>query len=111
VFDGACRIAQIRPRIVLEAGEAQSLVALAEAGRGIAVLPSTVLLTTRRLHAAPMVQGRTPLGTWLSVIWDPRRLLPVYAQGFIDELVEHARRGYPGREFARRQPQLPEPQR
>lgn len=110
VFDGACRVAHVRPRIVLEAGEARSLVALADAGRGIAVIPSTALVRTRRLHAAPIVQGGTPLGTWLSVIWDPGRLLPVYARSFIDDLARHTRRGYPGREFERREPRLPRPE-
>jgi hypothetical protein len=41
--------------------------------------------------------------------WDPRRFLAPYARAFVDELVTHAQRTYPGRELARRAPPLDAP--
>jgi DNA-binding transcriptional LysR family regulator len=109
LFDGACRLAHIRPRVVLEAGDPESLIALAEAGRGVAVVPSTVSFTGRRVHAAPLVHARVSLGLWGWILWDPQRFLPAFATRFVDELVQHARRTYPGRRFERRAPPVPKP--
>lgn len=110
IFDAACRIAQVQARIVLESGDPQSLIALAEADRGIAIVPSTVRFTGRKLHVRPIVQAGRSVGTWAWVVWDPRRYLPPYARSCVDELVAHTRRGYPGREFERRAPPLPRPE-
>jgi DNA-binding transcriptional LysR family regulator len=109
IFDGACRVARVRPKVVLEAGDPQSLIALAEAGRGVAVVPSTVRLTGRSVRALPILHAGTSLGTWGWIVWDPRRFMPAYAMSFVDELVQHTRRAFPGREFARRAPPLPRP--
>lgn len=109
LFDGACRVARVRPNVVLEAGDPQSLIALAEAGRGVAVVPSTVRLTGRSVRALPILHAGTSLGTWGWIVWDPRRFMAAYAMSFVDELVQHTRRAFPGREFARRAPPLPRP--
>jgi len=45
----------------------------------------------------------------LNISWDPRRLLPTYAEQFVDELVAHCRRDCPNRDLARRAPPLPRP--
>jgi len=39
MFDGACRIAHVHTRIVLEAGDPHFLIALAPAARDIAIIP------------------------------------------------------------------------
>jgi DNA-binding transcriptional LysR family regulator len=109
VFDGACRIAHVHTRIVLEAGDPQSLIALVEAARGVAIIPSTVLLTGRKVHVAPILHARASLGTWGWIVWDPKRFLPAFAKSFIDGLVEYTRRTYPGRGFERRAPPVPRP--
>lgn len=108
-FDAACRLARIRPRIVLESGDPQSLVALAESGRGVAIVPSTVLFAGRKIHAAPILHAGTSLGIWGSIIWDPRRFMPAYARAFVDEVTAYTRRTYPGRQFDRRAPPVPRP--
>jgi hypothetical protein len=41
--------------------------------------------------------------------WDPRRFLAPYAEKFVEELVAHVRRDYPGRAIVSRAPQLPRP--
>lgn len=109
MFDGACRIAHVHPRVVLEAGDPQSMLALAEGGLGVAIVPSTVRLTDRRIHAAPILHAGASLGMWGWVVWDPRRFLTAHARSFIDGLEAHTRRAYPGREFERRAPPVPRP--
>jgi hypothetical protein len=43
------------------------------------------------------------------VAWDPRRFLALYAEQFVEELVAHVSRDYPGSELVRRAPLLPRP--
>jgi len=109
LFDAACRLAHIQPRIVLESAEPNSLIALAEARHGIAVVPSTVRLTSRQIRLIPIVAKGKSLGTWGSVVWDGRRALPIYATSFVDELAAYARRSFPGKQFERIAPPVPIP--
>ena len=73
LFDAACRLAHLRPRCVLEGTEPHSLIALAEAGHGIAVVPSTVRFMSKMIWIMPILQDRKSLGTWSTVSWDARR--------------------------------------
>jgi DNA-binding transcriptional LysR family regulator len=107
-FDTACSIAHIRPRILLESAAPQTLVALTEAGYGVAVVPSTVRVPSG-VRALPLIQRKASLGRWLAIAWDPRRLLAAYAEQFVEELVAHCKRFYPGRDLTRRAPPLPQP--
>jgi LysR family cyn operon transcriptional activator len=109
LFDAACRMAQRQPHMVLESTEVHSLVALAEAGQGIAVVPSTVRFMSRRIRVMPIVQEGKSLGTWGAVVWDLRRLLPVYGEAFLDELEAHTRHNFPGKRFSEMAPPLPLP--
>src|SRR4029450_11186163 len=92
LFDAACRIAHIQRRIVLEGGEPSSLIALAEQGHGVAVVPSTVRFISKNIRIIPVLQDGKWRGTWGSVFWDARHALPSYATSFIEELTAHARR-------------------
>ncbi len=107
-FDAACSVAHIHPRVLLESAAPHTVVALSEVGYGIAVVPSTVLIPSS-VRAAPLVQRAAAIGRWLTIAWDPQRLLPAYAEQFADELVVYCKRAYPGREFTRRAPALPRP--
>lgn len=109
LFDGACRIAHVHVRPVLEAGDPHTLVALAQAGHGIAIVPSTVAWPARKMRMAPILHARASLGTWGWIVWDPKRFLPAFARSFVDELVEHTRRTYPGRRFERCAPPVRRP--
>ncbi|HYU16492.1 MAG TPA: LysR family transcriptional regulator [Candidatus Acidoferrum sp.] len=108
-FDSACRVEQVRTRVVLESGDPQSLIALAEAGRGIALVPSTVRLIGRKVRVTPILQAGASLGMWGWIVWDPRRFLPAYATSFVEGLVEYTGRDYPGRKLERRAPPVPRP--
>ena len=107
-FDSACGVARIRPRVLLESAAPHTLVALAVTGYGIAVVPSNVALPGG-VRAVPLVQRGASIGRWLTIAWDPRRLLVAYAEQFVDELVAHCRRDFPGRDVVRRAPPLPRP--
>jgi DNA-binding transcriptional LysR family regulator len=106
LFDAACRIAQLQPRIVLESREPHSLITLAEAGQGIAVVPSTLQLESKRIQVVPLLQAGKSLGVWGGVAWDPRRPLPVHATRFIEDLAAYAARSVPGKRFDRIAPPL-----
>jgi LysR family cyn operon transcriptional activator len=106
LFDAACRIAQLQPRIVLESREPHSLIALAEAGQGIAVVPSTVRFVSNRIHIMPLLQEGKSLGVWGGLAWDPRRSLPTYATSFIEEFTTHISRISPGKRFDSMAPPL-----
>ena len=107
-FDAACNIAHIRPRVLLESAAPHTLIALTGIGYGIAVVPSTVLIPSG-VRALPLVQRAESIGRWLTVAWDPQRLLAAYAEEFVDELVAYCRHDYPGRNLIRRAPPLPRP--
>lgn len=108
-FDTACSAAGIRPNILLESSAHNAVVGLAGAGYGIGVLPSAVRLAGRRLRAVPIVHRGVPIGRWTMLAWDPQRFLPPYARVFVDELVAHAQRTYPGRKLVRQAPPLDAP--
>lgn len=107
LFDAACGIARFRPRIVLESSDPHSLVALAEEGHGVAVVPSTLRFLSQKVQVLPILQKRASLGTWGGVVRDPRRSLPVHATTFIDELAAYLRDAFPGKRFDRTAPPVP----
>jgi DNA-binding transcriptional LysR family regulator len=109
LFDAACRIAQLQPHVVLESRAPHSLITLAEAGQGIAVVPSTVRVTSKKVRVMPVLQSGKSLGVWGGVAWDPRRSLPPYARIFIEELARWTARGVPGSRFDKIAPPLPPP--
>ena len=107
-FDSACNVAHIRPRVLLESAAPHTVIALTAMGYGVGVVPSTVLVPSG-VRALPLVQRGASIGRWLTVAWDPRRLLAAYAGQFVDELVAYCKRTYPGRDLARRAPRLAQP--
>jgi len=99
LFDGACQVAHVTPRVVLESGSPHCLLSLVEGGHGIAIIPSTVRLVVVRHGVLALQQEGRQLGLWMSVIWDPRRYVPPAARIFIEEAHRFTRRQYPGRGF------------
>jgi LysR family transcriptional regulator, cyn operon transcriptional activator len=108
-FETACRVARIRPRVLIESSAPHTAIALASAGYGIAVVPSTVVIPGRQVRGIPLLQRGAAVGRWLRVAWQPERFLSAYADRFINELSTHCQREYPGREYNRRAPLLPRP--
>ncbi len=97
LFEAACSAARAEPRVLLESQSPQSLIALAAAGHGVAIVPSVVRLSQTGISVAGLVEGtRRPLGGWVRVVWDPRRYLPPHGESFLTILVEYMRHSYPG---------------
>jgi len=110
-FDAACEIAQVAPRVRFECTAAHTLIGLAGANYGVAIVPSIALALDENLRAVPIVLRGVAIGHWEAICWDPRRLAPPYAQAFVDELAAYAVKTFPGRTFIRRAPALPKPGR
>jgi DNA-binding transcriptional LysR family regulator len=108
-FDAACHNAEISPPILLESGAPATLIALAANGDGAAIVPSNVSIPRHSIKAIPVTYRRLPIGRWMLIAWDRRRFLPPFALHFVDELVAHTRRDYPGRDLAKRVPALRRP--
>ncbi len=109
-FEAACQVAHIRPRVLLESVAPQTLIALARAGHGVAVVPSPVRIPRTGVRAAVVVHRGMSIGRWTVAAWESQRFLPPYAVQFVEELVDHCRRSYPGHDYSRRAPLLPRPQ-
>jgi DNA-binding transcriptional LysR family regulator len=89
LFDAACRVADVRPNILVESEAAHALLALAEAGHGVAVIPSILRPDHRSMRALRVTHGRKSLDIDLAVIWDKQHTVPHYAEQFSDLLTEH----------------------
>ena len=88
-FDAVCRLAKLKPKIVIESRAPSNLLALAEAGHGIAVIPSVVQTHRYELRVARIIHEGKSLREPLSVMWDNRRALPRYAKDFCELLAVH----------------------
>jgi DNA-binding transcriptional LysR family regulator len=108
-FDAASEIEHFKPRIRLESAAPETLVELAAAQYGVAIVPSTVIMRGRGIRVLPLVQRGAALGRWSMVGWAPRRHLPAYAERFVDELSAYVRVTFPGRDFVKHAPPLPRP--
>ena len=94
-FDAACRLAKLKPRIFLESRAPHALLALAEAGHGVAIIPSVLPTARYRLRIARLTHRRKPLGESLAILRDKRRALPAYVRDFCEALAAHVREVFP----------------
>jgi DNA-binding transcriptional LysR family regulator len=94
-FDAACRMAGLRPNIFVESRTPHALLALAEAGHGVAVVPSVLPTHRYRLRIVRLTHRRKPLREPLGVLWDNRRALPAYAEEFRQSLAAYMREVFP----------------
>jgi LysR family cyn operon transcriptional activator len=108
-FETACRVAHMRPRVLLESAAPHTVIALAGDGYGIAIIPSTVRVPHGRVRAVPIVRRGAALGRWLRIAWDSQRFLAPYAEQFVVELVADCQHAFPGHEFTKRAQVLPRP--
>jgi DNA-binding transcriptional LysR family regulator len=94
-FDAACRLAGLKPRVMIESRAPHTLLALAEAGHGVAVVPSVLPTHRYKLKIFRLAHGRTLLLEPLVLVWDKRRALPRYAEEFCDALALYMRKVFP----------------
>jgi DNA-binding transcriptional LysR family regulator len=95
LFDAACRLANVEPNILLESRSAHVLLALAEAGQGMAVIPSLQRTDRYNLRIARVTHGRKPIRERVTIQWDRRRRLPPYAVTFCETLAEYMQKILP----------------
>jgi DNA-binding transcriptional LysR family regulator len=108
-IDAAYDVAHIQPKILLESAAPHTLVAVAAAGYGVAIVPSNVLIAHKNVRAVPLVVRGASIGVWASIGWHPKRFLAPYAERFIEQFVAYAVRADPGRNIVKRAPPLPRP--
>jgi DNA-binding transcriptional LysR family regulator len=94
IFDAACRVAGLRPTIMVESGTGHALLALAQAGHGVAVIPSILAPASPSMRWSIITHRRRPLGIELAVVWDRRRPLPRQAETFTRLLHEYVERTF-----------------
>lgn len=95
LFDAACRLAAVKPNILLECAASHALLAYAEEGHGVAIIPSILQTDRHNVRILRVTHRREPLRIALAVLWDKRRVLPHYAEGFSDLLATHIREVFP----------------
>ena len=94
-FDAACRLAGLKPNIRLETRSPHTLLALAEAKHGVAIIASTFRAQRYDLKIVRITYRGRPLHEPLAVLWDKRRPLPRYATDFCRMWAEHVRAVFP----------------
>jgi DNA-binding transcriptional LysR family regulator len=94
-FDAACRLAGLKPNIVYESRTPHTLLAMAESGHGVAIIPSGMRTDRHPLRIAAVTYRGKPLRERLTIYWDKRRPLPHYAMGFCEMLAEYMHEVFP----------------
>jgi DNA-binding transcriptional LysR family regulator len=91
IFDAACRLAGVKPSVVMESRAAHALLALAQAGHGVAIVPSILRPDPKELAVMRVTHQQQPLQITLAVLWDRRRTLPQDAENFAHLFAAHIR--------------------
>lgn len=94
-FDAACRLAGLVPNVAYESRTPHTLLAMAESGHGVAIIPSALRTDRHPLRTAAVTYRGKPLRVRLTMYWDKRRPLPRYATGFCEGLAEYMREVFP----------------
>lgn len=94
-FDAASRMAGLKPRVMFESRNPHTLLALAEAGHGIAIVPSQLQCWRYELRIVGLTHRRRVLQEPLTISWDKRRPLPRFATDYCVMLAAHMRETFP----------------
>jgi DNA-binding transcriptional LysR family regulator len=94
-FDAACRLAGMKPNIRFESRTPHTLLALAEMGHGVAIIPSQLRTDRYPLRIVGLTFRGRRLREPLAILWDKRRPLPRYATAFCEMLAEYMRKVFP----------------
>jgi len=94
-FDAACQLAGLELNITFESRTPHTLLAMAEDGHGVAIIPSSLPTHRSQLRIVGLTYQGKPLREPLAIFWDKRRSLPSYATAFCKMLADHARQMFP----------------
>jgi DNA-binding transcriptional LysR family regulator len=94
-FDAACRLGGITPNIRLASRAPHTVLALAEAGHGVAIIPSQLRADRYLVSIFRITDRGRLLREPLAMLWDRRRPLPPYAVAYCEMLRDYAREIFP----------------
>jgi LysR family nitrogen assimilation transcriptional regulator len=94
-FDAASRLARLKPNIRFQSRNPHTLLALAEAGHGVAIVPSQLQCHRYQLKIARLTYRGRALREPLTISWDKRRLLPPFATAYCGMLAAYMREALP----------------
>jgi len=92
LFDASCRLAGLEPTVIVESRAPHTLVGLAEAGHGVAIIQTITPTSRYKVRVLRVAQNRKPMRLPMVAIWDRRRPLPRYAEEFCKLLSEQLRK-------------------
>jgi DNA-binding transcriptional LysR family regulator len=88
-FDAICHLAKLKPEVLIESRAPHTLLALAEAGLGIAIVPSTMRTYRYKVRISRITYMGKALSVPIGIAWDRRRPLTRYAKEFCELLAAH----------------------
>ena len=91
----ACRLANLKPHVLFESRAPHTLLALAEAGHGVAIIPSLLRTDRYALRIFRVAHRGRPLREELVIQRDNRRPILPYAASFREALAECMREVLP----------------
>jgi LysR family nitrogen assimilation transcriptional regulator len=94
-FDAACRLAGVEINVKFESRTPHTLMAMAEDGHGIAIIPSAVRSKGYQLRIVSIAFQNKPLREPIAIFWDRQRSLPRYAQAFCEMLADFMKGAFP----------------
>jgi LysR family transcriptional regulator, nitrogen assimilation regulatory protein len=95
LFDAACRLTDVEPNVLLESRAPHTLLTLAEAGHGVAIIPSLLRTDRHTLKIVRVTHRRRPVRERYAIQWDKRRPMPPYGESFCDALAKYMREVLP----------------
>ncbi len=96
VFDAACRLAHVRPNVFIESRTPHILLTLAEAGHGVAIIPSQLrAYQQHQLRIFAVTYRGRPLRVPMVIMWNRQRPLPRYATAYCEMLADYVREIFP----------------
>jgi DNA-binding transcriptional LysR family regulator len=94
-FDAASRMAGLKPTIMFESRNPHTLLALAEAGHGVAIVPSQLQCHRYELRILGLTYSGRALREPLAISWDKRRPLPRFATDYCGMLAAYMHEIFP----------------
>jgi DNA-binding transcriptional LysR family regulator len=94
-FEAACRLAGVNPNVQFEARDPRTLLAMAEADHGVAIITSALRTRDYAVHISTVTYRGKALREPVTILWNRRRPRPRYAAAFCEMLAEYVRQIFP----------------